>query len=287
MVAKTVTLMINSTFYDMMAEYRCFIEEVYPRLKEECQKYDIEINYCDVAFSVPRNEADKGILLQDFRFIDMDRTFFICFRGQKLGWRPKHTNINGFTIDEYPELVGYIGNVSITELVIMHALTPFDRYVDGEKCDMKPAKHSLFYFRKSDYEKDLSGEVKHFYVNKSNGELKEILDLEVAKAKDLIFEIKHDLDKNSENSSRIIIRNYDATWDENLNTFQMFLDYVGEYSKIVKRPLDEFIEIHEEYLCRNADGALSELAFGGRPLGDVIYEDILNELKIEFPDNFK
>lgn len=285
MVSNRVTLMINSTFYDMMAEYNCFINEVFPKLRDECLKHDIELVYREVAFSVPKEDSDNGIILQDFRFIDMDRTFFICFRAQRLGWRPTHLNINEMTIDEYPELVGYIGNVSITELAIMHALVPFERYVDGVKCDLKPAKHSLFYFRKHDFLDDLNEDEKSFYINKTNGELKEVQDIEVAKAKDLIFEIKHNFDKDSGNESNIAIRNYDAGFDREMNNFQMFLDYLGKYSSLAGRNLDEFVEIHERYFCKD-NGALADLTFEGRPLGEVMYEDILNELKLEFPQNF-
>ena len=285
MVSNRVTLMINSTFYDMMAEYNCFINEVFPKLRDECLKHDIELVYRDVAFSVPKEDSDDGIILQDFRFIDMDRTFFICFRAQRLGWRPTHLNINEMTIDEYPELVGYIGNMSITELAIMHALVPFERYVDGVKCDLKPAKHSLFYFRKHDFLDDLNEDEKLFYVNKSNGELKSTQDLEVAKCKDLICETKHAFDKDPNNQCRMIIRNYDTGFDREMNNFQMFLDYLGKYSSLAGRNLDEFVEIHERYFCKDK-GALADLTFEGRPLGEVMYEDILNELKLEFPQNF-
>ena len=285
MVSNRVTLMINSTFYDMMAEYNCFINEVFPKLRDECLKHDIELVYREVAFSVPKEDSDNGIILQDFRFIDMDRTFFICFRAQRLGWRPTHLNINEMTIDEYPELVGYIGNMSITELAIMHALVPFERYVDGVKCDLKPAKHSLFYFRKHDFLDDLNEDEKLFYVNKSNGELKSTQDLEVAKCKDLICETKHAFDKDPNNQCRMIIRNYDAGFDREMNNFQMFLDYLGKYSSLAGRNLDEFVEIHERYFCKDK-GALADLTFEGRPLGEVMYEDILNELKLEFPQNF-
>jgi hypothetical protein len=285
MVSNRVTLMINSTFYDMMAEYNCFINEVFPKLRDECLKHDIELVYREVAFSVPKEDSDDGIILQDFRFIDMDRTFFICFRAQRLGWRPTHLNINEMTIDEYPELVGYIGNMSITELAIMHALVPFERYVDGVKCDLKPAKHSLFYFRKHDFLDDLNEDEKSFYINKTNGELKEVQDIEVAKCKDLICETKHAFDKDPNNQCRMIIRNYDVGFHREMNNFQMFLDYLGKYSSLAGRNLDEFVEIHERYFCKDK-GALADLTFEGRPLGEVMYEDILNELKLEFPQNF-
>ncbi len=286
MTKKQVKLMINSTFYDMIAEYSCFLNEVFPRLRDECAKHDIDVEFRDVAFSVPKKDADKNIILQDFRCIDEDRTFFICFRGQKLGWKPDHTNINGVTVDEYPELIQFIGNISITELAIMHALVPFDRYIDGVKCDLKPAKHSLFYFRNPSYVKDLSDAKQPYYINQSNGDLKEAQDLEIARAKDLIHEIRHDFEK-SEDGPRILIRHYDAVWDMNKNCHQLFLDYTDKYSKLVHKQLDDIVAVHEEYLCGDEVGSLSDLTYEGRPLGDVMYEDLLNEMKVEFPQNFE
>ena len=125
------------------------------------------------------------------------------------------------------------------------------------------------------------------YLNKTNGELKSIQDIEVAKSKDLINETKHAFDDNPDNHARILIRNYDAVWDKNLDGFEMFMDYVGKYSEIAENPLDDFVDIHREYLCTDEKGALSQLSHEGRPLGEVMYEDILNELKVEFPENFK
>ena len=50
-----------------------------------------------------------------------------------------------------------------TELAIMHALVPFDRYLDGELIKSQPVKHSLFYFRNPDYVNDLNETQKNFY----------------------------------------------------------------------------------------------------------------------------
>ena len=287
MAKQHVKFMINSTFYDMIAEYDCFINEVFPRLREVCSEYDIEVDFRDVAFSAQTVPADDNILLQDFRCIDEDRTFFICFRAQKLGWRPDYTNINGITVDEYPEIISFIGNVSITELAIMHALTPFERHLNGENVDLKPVKHSLFYFRNPDYLNDLSEAQKDFYANKSNGDLKSVQDLEIARAKDLIYYIKSQFEKDEENNARILIRYYDAEWDSNLDTWDVFNDYFDKYSEIAGRALDDFLEIHNRYLCPDHVGCISRLTHEGRPFGEVMFEDIMAELKLEFPDNFE
>lgn len=287
MAKQHVNFMINSTFYDMIAEYDCFINEVFPRLKEICLEHDIEVDFRDVAFSALEVPADENILLQDFRCIDDDRTFFICFRAQKLGWRPDYNNINGITVDEYPEIISFIGNISITELAIMHALVPFERHLNGKTIRQKPAKHSLFYFRKSDYVDDLNEVQKGFYANETNGEIKEYQDLEIARAKDLIHYIKRQFEKDDENNSRIIIRHYDAEWDKSLDSCDLFNDYTEKYSEISGRNLDMFLEIHKEYLCSDHQGCLTNLTYEGRPFGDVMLEDIMNEMKLEFPENFE
>lgn len=287
MVKQKVALMINSTFYDMLAEYDCFINEVFPRLKQFCLKHDIEISYRDVAFSAQKVPADENILLQDFRCIDEDRTFFICFRAQKLGWRPDYTNIDGITIDEYPEIIRFIGNVSITELAIMHALAPFERHLNGQTINMQPVKHSLFYFRNPDYVDDLNKTQRDFYTNKTNGEFKESQDLEIAKAKDLIHYVKRQFDKSSKYDARILIRHYDAEWDENIDSSDVFHDYLDKYSEIAGKPLDHFLQIHNQYLCEDHKGCLTNLTCEKRPFGDVMFDDIVNELKLEFPQNFE
>lgn len=287
MAREHVTFMINSTFYDMVAEYDCFINEVFPRLKEVCLKYDIDVGFREVAFSAKTVPADDNILLQDFRCIDEDRTFFICFRAQKLGWRPDYRNINGITVHEYPEIISFIGNVSITELAIMHALVPFERIVDGETVNLAPARHSLFYFRNPDYLKDLNETQFGFYANKSNGELKESQDLEIARAKDLICYIKRQFDKDSENNSRILIRHYDGEWDSELDTCDVFNDYTRKYSEISGKQLDDFLEIHRANLCEDHMGCLTNLTCDGRPFADVMFDDIMNELRLEYPQNFE
>lgn len=286
MAKKHVSLKINSTFYDMFGEYLLFIREVYPEVKKYCLEHDIEVTYDEVAFSVPEESFTRGIVLQDLRFIDADRTLFICFRGQMVGWRPCPEDIGPLTLNEYPELVDFIGNVSITELAIMHALKPFDRCVEGELTHIPPVKHALFYFRKPDYLKDIDNPQIMHYINKSNGMDKEVLDMEIAKAKDLIYETKVEFEESENFNHCITIREYDAKWDSGLDSEAMMLDYASEYEKICGMPLDYFVGIHSEYLPEEIRGGLCDFTFKGESLKDIMVKDIINALKMEFPENF-
>ena len=285
MATQHVTLMITSTFYDMFGEYYYFIKEVFPQLKEYCAKHDINLYYRDVAFSLLNDYTDKSIILDDFRSIDFDRTFFICFRGHKLGWKPDHKNVNGLTIDEYPELVKFVGNVSITELSIMHALVPFDKYDHEVLQKLSPVKHSLFYFRDNEFFDELSKTQKMFYTNMGDDDNKKVNDMEIAKAKDLVLETKSEFDKKHE--FEIQVRNYKGNWNKNLDMHDVFLRYVDEYSKLTNMNLDVFIKTHEKNMCYDYNGCLDGFKCGGKDLKDVIIADIIGGLKKEFPENFE
>lgn len=285
MTKKHVTLMITSTFYDMFGEYYYFIKEVYPFLKKYCKQFDIELYYRDVAFSLLNDYSDKSIILDDFRSIDFDRTFFICFRGHKLGWKPDYNNVNGITIDEYPEIIKFIGNVSITELAIMHALLPFDKYENNKLEKLSPVKHSLFYFRDSEFFDELSKTQKMFFTNMGDDDNKKVNDMEIAKAKDLIIETKQEFDENDDDSN-IEIRYYKGNWNKELDMHEIFLKYAEEYSKITNMDLDIFINTHEINMCYDYHGCLDDFKCDGKPLKDTLINDIINGLKEEFPENF-
>lgn len=285
MATQHVTLMITSTFYDMFGEYYYFIKEVFPYLKEYCAKYDIHLYYRDVAFSLLNDYSDKSIILDDFRSIDFDRTFFICFRGHKLGWKPDHMNVNGLTIDEYPELVDYVGNVSITELSIMHALHPFAKFENDKPIELGPVKHALFYFRDFDFSDDLSKTQKMFFTNMCDEDNRSVNDLEIAKAKDLIFEVKRDFDKKD--ASDIRIRYYQGFWNRDLDMHEVFLKYAEEYSRLTNMDLSMFIKTHEKNMCYDYNGCLDGFEYENEPLKEILIADIIDGLKKEYPENFR
>lgn len=288
MDTKHVSLRINSTFYDMFGEYLLFIKEVYPEIKEICAEHNITVSYDDVAFSVPEEAFSRRIILQDLRCIDADRTIFICLRAQKTGWRPLPKDIDGLTLDEYPELVDYIGNISITELGIMHALKPFDKCVDGELTQLPPVNHALFYFRKPGYLDEITNSQKEHYMNVSNGRSKYVLDMEIAKAKDLIFETKEEFEDIENFHHDINISEYKADWSPDLNIEEQMLEYTREYEKLNETgPLDYFIGVHQEYLPEEKQGGLCNFTYGNHSLKDIMVQDIMKAMKMEFPDNFK
>lgn len=188
-----LSIMIISTIPDMFAEHYYFIKYVFPQLKEICRNYDFNLNYVDLLFSMSENEFNQCRSVHKyFESVDYDRTLFICFRGQKLGMTPTYEDIDKLTLDKYPELVDYIGDISFTELIIMHALHPFEKYVDGEHEFLPPVKHALFYFREDKFLDKLSDSQKEIYISNGVYEDDFVRDLKLAMAKDLIVSDKMD-----------------------------------------------------------------------------------------------
>ena len=186
-----VTIMIKGSVNDMFGEFCYFLEEIFPELKELCKTYNIELDYMDSFYSISEEDKENNrLVLANLNAIDFDRTFFICFRGQRLGWVPTENDVDKLTLDVYPELVNYIGTISITKLSTLHALKPFNKYQSGKLINLPPVKHALFYFRNPNYVEELDDRQKIFYTNSAMGENAEVPDMNIARAKDLVFEIK-------------------------------------------------------------------------------------------------
>lgn len=281
-----ITIMVNGTIYDMFGEFYYFISEVFPELKEFCKDHGIELEFKDVSFSLYEKKVDTPrTILEYLNLIDNDRTFYICFRGQRLGWVPDLNVIDKYTLNVFPELVSFLGRNSINELSILHALVPFDKYIDGEKQDLSPVKHSMFYFRNSDYLCSIDPSKRSFYLDENSKEDEKITALKVAKAKDIVHVIKKDFDSD-ENGPNIIIRNYNGQFDKDIRLFDIIEKYVKTYSDLSGLSYDELIDLFEPLKFRDIEGCVTNFDYGGRPLKDVIIEDFKNEIKLEFPEKF-
>jgi hypothetical protein len=279
--------MIISTIPDMFSEHYYFIKEVFPQLKEICSSHDIDLEYVDLYFSMTQKEFDTCRSIQKyFNSIDSDRTFYICFRGQKLGCVPTPADIDKMTLDEYPDLVDYIGDTSFTELTVMHALHPFEKCDEGDVQPLSPVKHSLFYFRNDDYIDGLSQSQKEIYTCKACDD-EFVHDLKLAMAKDLVFHDKRELDKMKDNISNISIRRYDGIWDGDLELYYILKQYGEEYARLTGMSVDDLPDYYKNSPLSKLKGGFSDFKCDGSSLKDVIIEDFINELKLEFPQNFE
>ncbi len=217
-----------------------------------------------------------------FETIDLDRTFFICFRGQKLGCIPTPRDIDKMTLEQYPELVSYIGDISFTELTVLHALHPFKKFEEGEAQFLNPVKHSLFYFRNDHYLDDLSTSQKQLYTCHEDCDDEFVRDLKLAMAKDMIFHNKMEFENKKDNLSNINIRKYDGLWDEDSDLRDVIEKYTEEYADLKNLSFDDLIELSNRVNVIDSNGSFVDFECDGKPLSDVMVEDFLNELKIEY-----
>lgn len=281
MCDKNITIMIISTIPDMIAEHCYFIKNVFPELKEICKDYDVNLEYVDMIFSMSENElAQCRSVRKYFESIDLNRTFFICFRGQKLGCAPTYRDIDKLTLDKYPELVDYIGDISFTELMIMHALQPFKKNGEFGYEQLPPVKHSMFYFRNDQFLDGLDESQKDIYISNGIDEDDFVRDLKLAMAKDLIISNKQEFNDNYDNS-HINIRKYDGIWDEELNLEDLLRQYTLEYADINDLSFDELMKLVSEITPDNTQGSFIDFKCENGDLKDVIIEDFLKELKLE------
>lgn len=282
-----ITIMIVSTIPDMFAEHYYFVKHVFPQLKDICMEYDISLDYVDLFFSMSEDEINNGRTLRKYlQSMDFDRTFFVCFRGQKLGRAPTYKSIDKKTLDEYPELVDYIGDISFTELIIMHALQPFEKNNNGEHKNLPPVKHALFYFRDNKFLDNLDSSQKEFYTSNGISEDSFVRDLKLAMAKDLIVNEKEE-SENNDNGFHINIHKYEGIWDDDLSLREVLDNYIHEYASMNNFSYDFLSKLGSRIDFDDLKGSFNDFKCEGKDLKEVMAEDFFNELKLEFPDLFE
>ena len=149
---ENVYVFVSSTFNDMHAERDYLVKRVFPQLRLWCAKRRLKLIDIDLRWGVSEEDATKNKRVVDvcMNNINKCRPFFLGFLGQRRGWVPKADDINLDTYKQFPQLQDYLGNFSITELEIIHALMhPLDTPHSN-------VMHAFFYFRNASYLRDIS-----------------------------------------------------------------------------------------------------------------------------------
>ncbi len=155
---ETVRIFISSTFEDMHAERDYLVKQVFPELREWCEQRRLHLVDIDLRWGVREEDTqNKNVVEVCLRRIDEARPFFLCFLGQRRGWVPGPDDVSANTLSDtgFPDLRESLGNSSVTELEIMHALiNPFHRsrmQKDSSPEQYDPVKHALFFLREPSY----------------------------------------------------------------------------------------------------------------------------------------
>jgi WD40 repeat protein len=173
---ETVHIFISSTFNDMHAERDYLVKQVFPELREWCEKRKLRLVDIDLRWGVTEQDAtSQNVVKVCLDHIDNCRPFFLCFLGQRRGWVPKEEDISAATKAEFPALGEYAGKASVTEMEILHALVnPLHRGLirDPKKPAefYEPSKYAFFYLRQDTYLDQLPSnpaQLRHTYTNEA------------------------------------------------------------------------------------------------------------------------
>ena len=316
-------IFISSSFIDMHAERDYLIKKVFPELEEWCEKYKIHLSTIDLRWGVPEEAPQDTTIEKCLSNIDESRPFFLCFLAQRRGWIPDFSrDISEDTIKRYNDIAAYESR-SATEMEIEHALLrPLKEFIEKNKeKEHLPTTHSLFFIRDKSSLKDITDAQKRVYTNYELVDVeKGEFDVKTAKFGNLSDETKMIIKETDEASQKIIdeiierkkkedkrpdedrkkvhieITKYTGDWDETkeIPAIEAITSKVGD--KVVKRYVNDewkgrltnFKEIKENYedisLLEESENIESKT---GRPLNEIIIEQLKEQFMLEFPDNFK
>ena len=149
---ENVYVFISSTFNDMHAERDYLVRRVFPPLRAWCAQRRLKLLDIDLRWGISREDAEENRCVVEvcLHNVDRCRPFFLGFLGQRRGWVPSNADLNPETLEHFPGLRDYIGNTSVTELEILHAvLKPLSGGVP-------PVRQARIYLRDPAYLKNIT-----------------------------------------------------------------------------------------------------------------------------------
>ena len=249
------TLFISSTFNDMHGERDYLVKEVFPELEDWAEKRKVHLTEVDLRWGITEEESrGKGTVGTCLRHIDKSRPFFICFLGQKIGWIPDfEKDINEETKCRYPTLKDMVFETSLTEIEIEHSLfSPLPQIIEGKTVECPPTQYNLFFFRKDNYTDHLNTVQREIYTNAGNQEYDE-------KLKNLKNRI---LKKQGDPEVSVKVNEYCGKWDKNLRQPELSV-----------------------YGNSEDEGRLVDFRCGGKPLKEVIIDELKEQISQAFGEN--
>jgi len=303
-----VHVFISSTFNDMHAERDYLVKQVFPELREWCEKRKLNLVDIDLRWGITEQDAlhNKSVVQVCLERIDGCRPFFLCFLGQRRGWVPGEADISAATFEEFPGLRRYMGDASVTEMEILHALldplhggTVPDSTMPAESYE--PAKHAFFYLRDHSYLGQLPTDpplLRQTYTNEG-------IENEEERA-------QHDAQLKQWRADKIPAtgrpaRPYQATWDEHLITPELLLPLQCPSSEptSVKRWQEQWakagVVATDDDIAQDPSQAEKARAFNRRliagrltdfrcetqPLSTVILDDLKEAIAARYPNHME
>ncbi|OGO13986.1 MAG: hypothetical protein A2Y53_06425 [Chloroflexi bacterium RBG_16_47_49] len=302
---ETVHIFISSTFNDMHAERDYLVKQVFPELREWCEKRKLRLVDIDLRWGVTEQDAtSQNVVKVCLDRIDDCRPFFLCFLGQRRGWVPKEEEISPSTKTDFPALKDYAGKASVTEMEILHALVnPLHR---GRVRDPKkpgefyePSKYAFFYLREDSYLDQLPVDPPQIRETYTNEGVENIEDRVLQKK-----ELYQWREEKIPNTGRPV-RYYQAKWNKNLSTPELLfplkcpstkekavLDWQKAWRKAGVTVTDVDVEADPSQAEKAhgfnkliSTGRLTDFQADSQPLNQVIVADLQAAIAARFPDH--
>ncbi|XP_071495043.1 telomerase protein component 1-like [Diadema antillarum] len=151
---KTVRIFVSSTFKDFHAEREVLVKEVFPDLRQWCEKRRIHLVDCDLRWGVPKDTTSEETLRTclgeiDRCYQDNIMPFFLNLTSERCGWIPTSHDVPESLSKEYR----WIHGLSVTEMEILHGAYRIDN------------PNSVFMIRNTSFLKSLPEEFRDEFVD--------------------------------------------------------------------------------------------------------------------------
>ncbi|MGB8295567.1 MAG: DUF4062 domain-containing protein, partial [Polyangia bacterium] len=292
---ETVNVFVSSTFNDMHAERDYLVKEVFPSLREWCERRKLRLVDVDLRWGVTEADATRHKRVVDvcLRKIDDCRPFFICLLGQRYGWIPNRGNVADQTLRDFPGLEKVIETASVTELEVLHScIEPMSNH--------QRAEHAFFYLRQPTYVDKLPDKPAQLAQTYTDQVEKD------PASRAFLVQKQDELRKVKISATGRPVHFYEASWDPTQKTPEIAMplrcpstieDNKEEWrrkwfeeARVSVKGVDAAEDAEElaKAKAHNAEltkGRLGDFRCDGRSLGEVICEDLKAAIATRFPDH--
>ena len=306
---ETARIFISSTFEDMHAERDYLVKQVFPELREWCEQRKLNLVDIDLRWGVKEDDTqNKNVVEVCLKRIDDARPFFLCFLGQRRGWIPQAKDISSATLDAeaFPDLGASIGNASVTEMEIMHALThPFHGsrpHKDQNPEYYEPVKYAFFYLREPSYLEEMPKDfpdIRKIYTNEGlfSQEEQSLANQQLKKWR------KEEIPALCQQRG-LPLRHYQARWNANASSPELLIPLASsslisanqknwqkrwaEAGIIAETTsIEDPVQIKkaQAYNQKRTRGRLTDFEINGNALKQIVLQDLKRAIAERFPNH--
>jgi len=292
----------------MHAERDYLVKSVFPALSEWCEQRKLRLIDIDLRWGVTAADSEaKNTVRACLRNIDECRPFFLCFLGQRRGWVPSAEDIGADTYELFPQLndKGYIGDVSVTEMEILHALVDplHSGILRGTRDDSRSGQaveHAFFYLRDPGYLTGVTNpNLRAIYTNEAENdtvtadrELARWREIEIPNTGSPVYHYATDWQHNectpeiamplcvpttAPNGSDVWSAAF-AVWEKNWAKVGIAVDNSGE---ITGTQLEKAKAYNEQL----TSGRLGGFVVDGSPLADIVIKQLKDAIGYRYPEH--